>query len=60
MFEEWFEEESHDFKDGEYGKEVAFYDEVGEKLFVEISSVRELLSMITSIRVIKCDTEIMS
>lgn len=60
MFEEWFEEESHDFKDGEDGKEVAFYDEVGEKLFVEISLVRELLSMIASIRVIKCDTEIMN
>lgn len=59
MFEEWFEEETNDFKEGEDGKEVAFYDEVGEKLFVEISSVRELLSMIASIRVIKCDTEIM-
>lgn len=59
MFEEWFEEESHDFKHGDYGKEVAFYNEIGEKLFIEISSINELLSMISSIRVIKCDHEIL-
>lgn len=60
LFERWFEEESHDFKNGEDGKEVAFYDETGEKLYVEISCMRELLSMISSIRVIKCECEIMN
>lgn len=59
LFEEWFEEESHDFRDGEYGKEVAFYDETGEKLYIEISCMSELLSMISSIRVIKCDRKIL-
>lgn len=59
LFEEWFEEESHDFRDGEYGKEVAFYDETGEKSYIEISCMSELLSMISSIRVIKCDREIL-
>lgn len=58
LFEEWFEEESHDFRNGEDGKEVAFYDETGEKLYIEIYGVNELLSMISSIRVIKCDQEI--
>lgn len=60
IFEEWFDEESYDFKDGEDGKQVAFYDEVGEKLFIEVTSVSELLSMIASIRVIKCDREIIN
>lgn len=59
IFEKWFEEESHDFRNGEDGREVAFYDETGEKLYVEIYSVYELLSMISSIRVIKCNHEIM-
>lgn len=58
IFEEWFEEESHDFRNGEDGKEVAFYNETGEKLYIEIYGVNELLSMISSIRVIKCDQEI--
>lgn len=59
LFEEWFEEESHDFRNREHGKEVAFYDETGEKLYIEISCMSELLSMISSVRVIKCDREIM-
>ena len=58
MFEEWFEEGSCGFivKDGY--KTVSFYDEVGIRYDVDISSVRELLSMITSIRVIKCERKI--
>lgn len=60
MFEEWFEEGTHDFRDGKYGKEVAFYDETGEKEYIEIYSVGELLNMITSVRVIKCDRTIIN
>lgn len=58
LFVEWFEEESHDFRNRE-GKEVAFYDETGEKLYIEIYGINELLSMISSIRVIKCDRKIL-
>lgn len=59
MFEEWFEENSHGFRIAEDGyRTVAFYDDSGEKCDIDISSVRELLSMITSIRVIKCDRKI--
>ena len=59
MFEEWFEEESHGFKvvEDDY-KTVTFYDETGENCDIEISSVSELMSMIASIRVIKCDHKI--
>lgn len=56
MFEEWFEEGTHGFKNVEDDyKTVDFYDETGECCDVEISSVDELMSMITSIRVIKCE-----
>lgn len=58
MFDEWFRDGSHDFRDGEDGREVAFYDETGEKLFIGVESVNELLNMIASIRVIKCDRKI--
>ena len=56
--EEMFENEENDFRleDGE--KQVAFYDEVGEKLFIDLYSINELLSMISSIRVIGFETEI--
>ena len=56
MFEEWFEEESHGFRivEDDY-KTVTFYDETGENCEVDISSISELMSMIASIRVIKCD-----
>lgn len=61
MFEEWFEEESHGFRivEDDY-KTVTFYDETGENCDIEISSVSELMSMITSIRVIKCDHTIIN
>lgn len=56
MFEEWFEENSHGFFVDDDGKKtVTFYDETGYDCDIDISSMRELLSMITSIRVIKCD-----
>lgn len=58
MFDEWFRDGSHDFRDGEDGREVAFYDETGEKLFIGVESVSELLNMIASVRVIKCDRKI--
>ena len=56
MFDEWFEEESHGFMIDEDGnKTVTFYDETGENCDIDISSIDELMSMIMSIRVIKCD-----
>lgn len=56
MFDEWFEEESHGFMIDEGGnKTVVFYDETGENCDIDISSIDELMSMIMSIRVIKCD-----
>ena len=58
MFEEWFEEESHGFKIVDGYRTVTFYDETGENHEIDISSISELMSMITSIRVIKCDREI--
>lgn len=59
MFDEWFEEELHGFKINELGeKTVTFYDDTGEDCDIEISSVDELLSMISSIRVIKCESKI--
>lgn len=58
-FEEWFEEGSHGFKIvNEDYKTVTFYDETGENCEVDISSTAELMSMITSIRVIKCNRKI--
>lgn len=57
-FEEWFEEESHGFKIVEGDMTVSFYDETGESCEIDISSIDELMSMITSIRVIKCDRKI--
>lgn len=59
MFEEWFEDGINGFKnvEDEY-KTVTFYDETGENCDIEISSIGELMSMITSIRVIKCDHKI--
>lgn len=60
MFEEWFEEESHGFNVDEDGnKSVTFYDDTGENCNIGISSVEELLSMITSIRVIKCERKLL-
>lgn len=61
MFQEWFEEGTHEFKITEDDcKTVTFYDETGESSDVEIFSIDELLSMITSIRVIKCEQNIIS
>jgi len=57
-FEELFDKGERDFKEKDGDKTVAFYDNVGEKLDIDISSVSELLNMVTSIRVIKLDTEI--
>lgn len=59
MFEEWFEEGLHGFKINEFEeKTVTFYDDTGEDCDIEILSIDELLSMISSIRVIKCENEI--
>jgi putative lipase involved disintegration of autophagic bodies len=58
-FEEWFEEESNGFKEDEDGiRTVRFYNNVGQCLDIEIESIDELLSMITSIRMIKCEQKI--
>lgn len=56
--EEMFENEENDFRMEDGEKQVAFYDEVGEKLFIDLYSTNELLSMISSIRVIGLETEI--
>jgi hypothetical protein len=53
-----FEDEENDFRMEDGEKQVAFYDEVGEKLYIDICSTRELLSMISSVRVIGLETEI--
>jgi len=58
LFEEWFEEKSHGFVEENHQKQIVFYDETGEDTLINIFSMRELLSMITSVRVIKCDREI--
>lgn len=61
LFEEWFEGSSHGFQIDEGGlKTVTFYDDIGESCDVELYSIRELLSMITSIRVIKCEKKMIS
>lgn len=60
MFEEWMDEESHGFHRDEYDELcLDFYDSTGEKIDVAINSIDELLSMITSVRVIKLDRKIM-
>ncbi|MHC1722486.1 MAG: hypothetical protein AB9836_04675 [Aminipila sp.] len=60
-FEEFFENKEHGFfEDEDQNKMVAFYDEIGEKLDIEVCSVSELLSMVSSIRVIKCDKKIIN
>lgn len=56
--EEMFEDGKNDFRVEDGEKQVAFYDEVGEKLFIDLYSTNELLSMISSIRVIGLETEI--
>jgi hypothetical protein len=56
--EEIFENGEHDFRIEDGEKQVAFYNEVGEKFFIDLYSVNELLSMIASIRVIGLETEI--
>lgn len=59
MFEEWFEEGSHGFGHDEDGNMfITFYDNIGTNADIDVCSVRDVLSMISSIRVIKCDTEI--
>jgi len=55
---EMFENEENDFRIEDGEKQVAFYDEVGEKLFIDLQSTNELLSMISSVRVIGFETEI--
>lgn len=57
MFEEWFENGHNGFKIGYYGEKIVrFYDDLGAIHDLEINSIRELCSMINSLRVIKCDT----
>lgn len=59
MFEELFDENSKGFfVDDDGNKTVTFYDETGYNYDIDISCMRELLSMITSIRVIKCESTI--
>ena len=61
LFAEWFEERAHGFQIDEGSlKTVTFYDDIGESCDVELYSIRELLSMITSIRVIKCEKKMIS
>jgi len=61
MFEEWFEAGIHGFNvDEDNNKSVTFYDDIGNNCNIDISSTRELMSMITSIRVIKCDQKILA
>ena len=43
-----------------YDATITFYDDIGESCEVELYSIRELLSMITSIRVVKCEKKIIS
>lgn len=60
MFEEWFEDNVRGFKTVDDGyKTVLFYDATGRDFEVEVSSVSELLHMVASIRVIKCEQKIM-
>lgn len=55
----WIEEGENDFRKDPYGSlEVAFYNDVGEKTFIEFCNVEEILQTIASIRVIKCDITI--
>lgn len=56
--DEMFEDGENDFRMEDGEKQVAFYDEVGEKLFIDLYSINELMSMISSIRVIGFETEI--
>ena len=56
--EEMFEYEENDFRMEDGERQVAFYDGVGEKLFIDLYSINELMSMISSIRVIGFETEI--
>lgn len=62
-FEEWFEEDFNGFKMAEECgmsyKTVEFYDDFGKKVDIEINSINELLDMIVSIRMIKCEHEIL-
>lgn len=57
-FDEMFENQENDFRMEDGEREVAFYDRVGEKLYIDIYSTGELLDMIASIRVIGLETEI--
>lgn len=58
-FEEWFSEGTNGFKIDEDGiKSVTFYNDIGEHLDIDIESIDDLLDMIMSIKVIKCDSKI--
>lgn len=58
-FTEWFEEGRNGFKlDDDDEMTVLFYDDLGRDYDVRIDSMSELLNMITSIRVIKCERTI--
>lgn len=59
IFREWLNEQTHGFRIYENGDMmVTFYDDTGEVYELEFSSIEELLRMITSLRVIKCDEKI--
>lgn len=61
FFEEWFEKGLNGFRIVEDNyKTVAFYNDIGDKCDIDIFSISELMTMITSIRVIKCDQTIIS
>lgn len=58
-FEEFFKDKKNDFKyeDGAYF--IAFYDNTGDKNYVENMSITEFLSMIVSIRMVKLECTIL-
>lgn len=57
-FEEYFSDCLNGFSHEDNCFMVYFYDAVGEKYPVEVYSVNELLSMVTSMRVLKIETKI--
>lgn len=59
VLDEMFEDEENDFRMEDGERQVAFYDNVGEKVFIDLYSTEELLSMIASVRVIGLEKEIM-
>ncbi len=59
-FEEFFEEGSNGFKkDDDNNMQVEFCNDIGDQEYLGIDSMDELLSMISSVRVIKCEKTIL-